>query len=181
MASKVKGLDRLTRQLAALPNSVRVAIADELEMSAEDLADAIRRAAPADSGDLRTSIGSCEGEPPKTSATGAFGASSKGLSRWGSALNRAGLLFSVFAGNNKVFYPRWVEFGTSGSVRTQRMGARSTDYKQHKTHGRKARRTHPGTRAQPFFFPTIRAWRKVLRTRMVKAARKAAKEIAALR
>lgn len=177
MASKVKGLDRLLRQLEALPNSVRDAMYTELAAGAKEMAESIARAAPHQSGDLQESVGWSEGPPPPTKATGAFRFTVKDLGPSGRALNDAGLLFSVYAGNDKAYYARWVEFGTSARpARAAKVSGGTW-----RTRSRKAARAHAATPAQPFFFPTIRAKKKLLRGRVVRAANRAAKAVAALR
>ena len=171
MANKVQGLDRLKRQLASLPNSVRAAVDDAMAAQAKEMADSIERAAPVDDGDLRRSVGWCQGEPPPTSATGAFRLRRKNMTARQGVLADAGLLYSVYAGDDVAFYARWVEFGTAPGVRGQKTtGKRS----------RKVRRTHPGSRAQPFFFPVVRGKKKLAKSRVARAARKAVKEIAGL-
>jgi HK97 gp10 family phage protein len=190
MASKVRGLERLKRQLRALPNSVRAAMADAMEDGAREMVTSMRSAAPVlkkpqpgrRAGALRDSINYAQGPAPKTGATGAlrlsFDSAAAGLAN--QALTDAGLVYTVYAGDDEAYYARWVEFGTAASVKGERIGARSSDVKQAKI-GRKAGRTHPGTRAQPFFYPTIRAKKKPLRSRVLRATNKAAKAVAALR
>jgi HK97 gp10 family phage protein len=171
MVSKVGGLDRLKRQLASLPNSVRAAVDDALAQNAKEMADGIERAAPVMDGDLRRSVGWCQGEPPPTSATGAFRIRRKDMSARQGVLADAGLLYSVYAGDDAAFYARFVEFGTAPGTKGQRASGKRP---------RKVMRTHPGTRAQPFFFPVIRARKKLAKGRVARAARKAMKEIAGL-
>lgn len=175
----VKGLDRLKRQIASLPKLQVEAASRSLEQGASELANAIARAAPADRGDLAASVGYAPlGQAPGTSATQAFrGANTE---RAG-VLGEAGLGFEVFAGSDAAFYARWVEFGTAASVIGERMGARNSDVNQSKSLGRQSYRTHPGTPAQPFFFPTVRAHKKRLKSRVVRNANKAAKAAAAIR
>jgi len=191
--AEVKGLKRLERQLAALPNSVRVAVADALEKQAAELAEAIRRAVPVDTGDLRQSVGWTQGLPTHIGMknTGAMRLTVKDLGGRGQALNAAGLLYTVYAGDDEAFYARFVEFGTAGGVKrsvTLLPGGRklfsgtrtpSKGEKQHKE-GRLSYRTHPGTQAQPFFYPTVRARKKQMKAAVARAGRKAAKDIAAL-
>lgn len=177
MVSKVKGLDRLLRQLEALPNSVRSALYDGLADGASKMAQAIANAAPERDGDLKASVGWAQGEPPPTTATGAFRFTVKDLGPSGRALNDAGLLFSVFAGNDKAYYARWVEFGTAARA-ARAFKPKGFGWRQR---SRKAARAHAATPAQPFFYPTVRAQKKALRSRVVRAANRAAKDVAALR
>jgi HK97 gp10 family phage protein len=60
----------------------------------------------------------------------------------------ADLRVTVYAGNERAFYARWVEFGTVKMV------------------------------GRPFFFPAYRAVRRRVRGRLTRATRKAAKAIA---
>ena len=173
MASKVKGLDRLLRQLAALPNSVRAEMADALADEAQFLAAVIERAAPKRYGALKASVGWCAGPPPPVHTNGAFRITTKDYSKAGLALNDAGLMFSVYAGDDRAYYARFVEFGTSPAP-----AGRSRDVTGK---SRNNARPHAGTRAQPFFFPSVRAWKKPSRARVVRRANKAAKAIASLR
>lgn len=174
----VKGLDRLRRQIAALPKAQIAAARAGLEQGAQEMANAIARAAPAKTGDLSASVGwSRAGEAPKTSATQAIRPST---SERRELLGAEGLSVEVFAGNNTAFYARWVEFGTAPGKIGERTGARNSDVKQAKN-GRKVARTHPGTQAQPFFYPTVRARKKSMKSRMVRGANKAAKAAAAVK
>lgn len=173
MAKGPKGLDRLLRQLTALPNSVRAEMADALADEAKFLAAVIQRAAPEQYGDLKASIGWCAGPPPEVKTNGAFRISSKDYSAAGKALNAAGLMFSVFAGDDRAYYARWVEFGTSDAP-----AGRSRDITGK---SRNNARPHAATPAQPYFYPSIRAWKRPSKARVVRRANKAAKAIARLR
>lgn len=173
MAKRPRGYERLMRQLKALPNSVRAEMADALAEESAKLAATIRRAAPVRLGDLRDSVGWCAGPPPEVKTNGAFRISSSDFTRSGQALSAAGLLFSIFAGDDRAYYARFVEFGTSPAP-----AGRSKDITGKR---RNNLRPHAGTRAQPFFYPTVRAWKKPSRSRVVRRANKAAKAIANLR
>jgi HK97 gp10 family phage protein len=175
MVSKVQGLDRLKRQLASLPNSVRAAVDDALAKNAAEMADSIERAAPVADGDLRRSVGWSQGEPPPTSATGAFRIRRKDMSARQGILADAGLLYSVYAGDDVAFYARFVEFGTAPGTKGMKVASNTGGRRS-----RKVARTHPGTRAQPFFFPVIRSKKRLVKNRVARAARKAMKEIAGL-
>ena len=54
--AKNSGLARLQRRMAALPKSVRRAVAPAVEKSADEMVDLARRFAPVDDGTLRASI-----------------------------------------------------------------------------------------------------------------------------
>lgn len=78
---------------------------------------------------------------------------------------------SIWAGDDEAYYVRWEEFGTKPSVK----GETVTDAKGRR---RKARRTHPGTKPSPFFFPAWRALKRSVKTRISRAASKALKDAA---
>ena len=90
------------------------------------------------------------------------------------------LSVKVVAGDSKVFYARFVEFGTRASVKgqVQAFAEKLTLARGAEVQGRsrKARRIHPGTKAQPFFFPAYRALKKGMRSRVTRAATRGLKE-----
>jgi hypothetical protein len=168
MASSVKGLDRLTRQLRSLPTAVVEEMALALGDGASDLAAAIRRAARGNR--LKASIDHGT-HPPATRATGAFRPPPAEISSLRAA---RGLTQFVWAGDDDAFWARWDEYGTAPhSV------AKGSSRKSHK--GQDAGPHHPGARAHPFFFPTIRAGKRPMKSKMVRAGSKAAKKAAAVR
>lgn len=73
------------------------------------------------------------------------------------------LQITVFAGGGDAYYARMIEFGTA----------------PHLNGGRFAGSKHPGTAAQPFFFPAFRANRRRAKSRVSRAINKAAKKVAA--
>ena len=157
MASKVQGLDRLKKKLAKLPQSVKAEMRVAIATGAEEVVALAKSLCPVDDGDLRDSIGWTWGEPPKGSMT---------LGRIGdvaAAKAGAGLIATIYAGDSKAFYARFVEFGTA----------------PHINRGRFAGTQHPGTAAQAFFFPAYRAVRKRIRGRVTRAVNKAARRVAA--
>lgn len=170
--SRVKGLERLNRQLRALPDAVKREVSAALEAEAAEMAEAIRRAAPRDTGALAASVGSGPGAPPQGSVLRGGPLSEVAQVKAGD-----GLLFSVWAGSDDAYWARWVEFGTAGARRGDRMGARNSDVNQSKALGRQSYRTHPGTPAQPFFYPTVRARTRDTKRRVSKAARDAIKAL----
>jgi len=66
------------------------------------------------------------------------------------------LRVTIFAGAwgamKDAFYARWVEFGTKAGVK----GGRTPDARADGRRTRRVYRTHPGTKAQPYFFPPFR-------------------------
>lgn len=165
--TRVKGLDRLNRQLGRLPELARELARRQLAAEAEATAAAVARAAPDER--LRRSVDWSEGPPPKTAVLGR----AQGANGRRAALIGAGLLFSVYAGNKEAFWARWSEFGTAphslakGAVR-KRGRKQSTGA------------MHPGARAQPFFWPNVRARKRAAKAAMARAAREAAKALASV-
>lgn len=151
----VKGLDRLKRQIAALPQLQVAAAAQSMQQGATEIAGGVKRAAPKRTGNLAESV---EARPVQQGADG--GESVKGS---------AGLSWEVVAG----FPARFVENGTAPAPAGRYVDANG------KT--RTNKRAHAGTRAQPFFWPTIRAFKKRAKSRVVRNANKAAKAAAAIK
>jgi HK97 gp10 family phage protein len=84
------------------------------------------------------------------------------------------LLISVWAGNERAYYARWVEFGTQAST----VGQRVADKRRKKTGAtRIAKRSHSGTRAQPFFYPAYRAMKKTVTSRIQRAVNAAVRKV----
>jgi hypothetical protein len=71
----------------------------------------------------------------------------------------AAIRWRVVSGDEVAFYARMVEFGTAPGKR----GDRTTNASGRR---RKVLRTHPGTAAQPYFFPAYRALRSRLKRRL---------------
>jgi HK97 gp10 family phage protein len=168
MAESVKGLDRLLRQMKAMPELVRAEYSRVLEENARELTAAIRRAAPYDDGALRASIDyrqGYSGQAAQLALRGGAGAETRAQAK-----GAAGLLWTVSAGNAEAFYARWVEFGSSGHGIGSGGAASASD----------GSGWHPGAAANPFFWPTVRLYQKRLKSRMMRAGRKAAKAAAAV-
>lgn len=141
MATEIKGLASLKRKLAGFPAKAREEISWAMEISAQEIVDLARSLAPVDSGALRDSIGwSWHGAPAGSMVLGQVRATGRGAGN---------LSIVIYAGNDRAYYARWVEFGT------------------------RARRAHP------FFFPAYRAVRKRVRGRVSRAIAKAARSSAA--
>lgn len=151
----VKGLDRLKRQIAALPKLQVAAAAQSMQQGAEEIAGAIKRAAPKRTGRMAEGI---QAAPVEEAADG--GENVKGA---------AGLTWKVTA----PFPAPFVEHGTAASPAGRYVDANG------KT--RTNKRGHAATRAQPFFWPTVRAFKKRAKSRVVRNANKAAKAAAAIK
>lgn len=98
---------RLRARLAKIPDIAREAAAAAMEEGAQEIVDAMKMAAPVDSGDLRDSIGWTWGEVPAGSFV---------INEIRSGKNKgdqyATLRIKIYAGNREAFYARFQEFGT---------------------------------------------------------------------
>lgn len=153
----VQGISELKKAIAALPKRVEAAARPAMEAGAEELVKMMKRLAPVDDGALRDSIGWTWGNAPAGSAVIAQ-----------SDPNERGLRITVYAGNAKAYYAAFVEFGTA----EQHAGQQITN-KSGRT--RKSLRTTRGGAAQPFFFPSYRALRKRIQSRIRREMKKAIK------
>ncbi|CAN7598991.1 HK97-gp10 family putative phage morphogenesis protein [Bosea sp. LjRoot237] len=151
--AKFQNREKVLRKLAAIPQAVRSAAKQALAQSADELTEAIRTAAPRGAtGELKKSIAQTWGG---------------GAVRYSSLRGNVGqagdpdLSVVISAGNSKVRYSHLVEFGTA----------------PHINGGLFAGTEHPGTRAQPFFYPTYRKLRRRARSRISRAITKAIKQL----
>jgi HK97 gp10 family phage protein len=147
---------RLKKKLSKLPTAVADAARAAMEQGAQEIVDAMKRQVPVDQGDLRDSINWCWGAPPRGSS---------GILVLGGGKKPTGVSDSritIFAGDAKAYYARWVEFGTHPHVQG----------------GQFAGTESPGTRAQPFFYPTWRAFKKKQRSKISRSVNAAIKKLA---
>lgn len=156
MATRVLNRERLKRKLAALPKRARAEIHKALEKGAEEIKTTARNLVPVSSGDLRESIdytfGKFEADNPNVRGVQA-----------GGGLEDPELSVTIHAGDEKAYYAAFVEFGT----------------KPHEQGGLFAGAQHPGTKAQPYFFTAYRLLKKRVKSRIARATRKAARDVAA--
>lgn len=89
MATRIEGLDRFKRRLAAIPARMRAEVKAALDANADELVEAQRGLVPVDDGVLRDSIRKEDG--------------------------RHELAVEVKAGGGKAFYAHFVEFGTQAT------------------------------------------------------------------
>ena len=98
---------RLRARLAKIPDIAREAAAAAMEEGAQEIVDAMKMAAPVQTGDLRDSIGWTWGEVPAGSFV---------IDEIRSGRNQgdqyATLRIKIYAGNREAFYARFQEFGT---------------------------------------------------------------------
>lgn len=129
----VKGLRNLRRKFVyKIPREVRKATRDALEKGANEIVTFAKSLVPVDKGELRDSIGWTWGDPPKGSITLA---KSRSIGR--------GERITIYAGNDKVFWARWQEFGTQFIA------------------------------AQPFFFVSYRLLKRRVKGRVTRSMKKA--------
>lgn len=155
MATRVEGVDRLKKKLAAIPAHARKEIRAALETGAAEIAETARRFAPVDSGDLKASIGHTFGQYRAANANvrGVVSAADTG---------DPDLSVTIHAGDEKAWYAALVEFGSKG----------------HPQGGQFAGTVHPGNAAQPYFVPAYRLLKKRVVSRITRATRKAARNVA---
>jgi HK97 gp10 family phage protein len=153
---------RVLQRMAQLPSAIKDAVRIAQQQNAAELTAAIKGAAPVDTGDLRDSVRAWKEGETVPSGT---------LSAGGSGETLPELAFAVTAGDDKAFYARWVEFGTVAG----RVGGVTRNASGRV---RKVYRDHPGTAAQPFFYPIYRSLKKRLLNRVARAAGKGARKAA---
>jgi len=163
MASRVKGLDRLLGQIRRLPKAQLAAARKALQQGADELSESVRRAAPKRTGALAASVGWSWGSKGPPGSIGG-GAERQALR------DREGLTVTVHAGGKQAYYAAFVEFGTKAAPK-----GRAQDGKG-KTRDNK--RGHPATPAQPFFWPTVRAQKRRMKSRVTRESNKAVKAVA---
>jgi HK97 gp10 family phage protein len=159
--AKIKNRARLKVKLQYLPEEIKKQIRPAMEKGADQIVGLARQFAPRGAtGELVDSINWVYGDAPR-------GSVSLGKNKPNEGIND--MKITVFAGDEKAYYARWVEFGTRGGSkggRTSLLG------------GRKIYRTHPGTAPQPFFYPAYRTFRKRVAQGIKSAVRRAIKKAA---
>ena len=159
MATKVERREQLLKKMAALPHEVRSAIKQALAQSADEIMDMQKRLVP-------VSARGSYGNPPgmlRDSIKQTWGGGSVRYSALNATAGDKGdpdLSVRISAGNTKVRYAHLVEFGTA-------------------PHEIRPGVQHPGAQAKPFFYPSYRALRKKVKSRITRATNKAAKRVAA--
>ncbi|MBK3745621.1 HK97 gp10 family phage protein [Paraburkholderia aspalathi] len=163
--TKIIGLQKLQNKLNRLPSVAKDLIKQALEQSAAEIVAMAKSLVPVDDGDLRDSIGWTYGKAPKGAMT---------LGKVAASELAGDLTITIYAGNSKAYYARWVEFGTN---------PHKIEAKHAKSLGKDGRLgtevDHPGSAKSPFFYPSYRANKKQAKRRINKALRGAAKKVAA--
>lgn len=155
MTMQMQGLQRLQKKLKQFPKEVVEEVRAAMEASAKEIVEMAQRLVPVDSMQLHDSIGWTWGDAPS-------GSISLGEVRAGPGTGN--MRITIYAGSSEAFWARWVEFGT----------------KPHDNNGTFPGTKHPGTQAQPFFYPSYRANRRRAKSRTSRAVNKAAKKIASM-
>lgn len=159
---KISGVANLKRKIAAMPKVAKEEIRKALTQGAEEINAIQKSMAPKGDGDLTASIGNTFGPyTPDNSNV-------RGMQATGGGHD---LAVTLHAGDEKAFYAGWVENGTA--PHSLAAGA-STKAKKRRGNGP----MHPGSKAQPFFFPGYRLGKKRALGRIARAYGKAAKKVA---
>lgn len=149
----IEGRERLLRKLGALGPKTRQSIGQAIRQGADEIVAAQKRLAPKRTGALANSIvATSGGAAPKYSQGG----------RTSGQASDPELTVVISAGNAQVRYSHLIEFGTA----------------PHENKGLFEGSDHPGTKAEAFFYPVVRAYRKRVKARITRATKKAAKEAA---
>lgn len=155
---------RIVAKLKQIPAVAVDAARVAMEEGAEEVCAFMRQLVPAKSQALRRSIGWTWGELPPGSFM---------IDDIRSGPNQgqqyATLRIKIYAGSREAFYARFVEFGTQPHSLTR--NASVARGKRQATG-----RGHPGTIAQPFFFPAWKAKRPAFRNRIRLKVRTAIRE-----
>lgn len=142
----MQGLDKLKVKLGIIPKRAKEAARKTVVDAAFEIAEFQQSLAPEDDGDLKRSI----------EVTGPGGRTPAYSHPGGSRVAGPGQAI-ITAGNTDVRYAHLVEFGTA----------------RHAQGGQFEGTEHPGTAAQPFFWPGYRAMRKRATGRITRSINKA--------
>lgn len=156
---------RIVAKLKQIPDVAVNAARQAMEEGAQEVVEEMRRLVPYVSGDLRDSIGWTWGElPPGTFMIDEIRSGRNQGDQY------ATMRIKIYAGSKDAFYARFVEFGTQPHS-LARNASVLRGHRQEQGSG------HPGTPAQPFFFPAWKAkraeFRKLIHNRVRTAIREA--------
>lgn len=135
MATKWEGRERLRKRFNRLPDLAKNYVRDAMAQGADEIVAMQKRIVEKDDGDLAKAI----------------------HWEWRKAATGAVMVLRIVGGNAKVWWGRFVEFGT----------------KPHRTGGRFPGAMHPGTPARPFFYSSYRALKRRVMNRIRRGFRKA--------
>lgn len=160
------GMDRVRRQLDALPREIVTEVRRQLEVEAEKVVRAMKATAPKRTGALRDSIGWTWGDAP---------AGSLALMRSGSG--PAGLFVTIYAGGGKgTARTQRRASGTAKRPRNARLaGSFTADNAKYQEFGTSR------MPANPFFYPVWRSDRTRVRSNLTRAVTRAVRKANARR
>ncbi len=148
----MEGRARMLNRLAAIQGRPRAAMRAALEQGAQQVVASAKNLAPTRSGALKASIGATFG------AYKAANANVRGVA--GGGQGDPDLSVTIHAGDATAFYAAFVEFGTAAHVNGGLF--KGSD--------------HPGSVAQPFFYPAWRANKKSVKARIARAMKKSIRD-----
>ncbi|MEE2860843.1 MAG: HK97-gp10 family putative phage morphogenesis protein [Pseudomonadota bacterium] len=156
---------RILEKLKQIPDVAVDAARKAMEEGAEEIVAAMKAAAPKGaSRKLVASIGWTWGElPPGTFMIDEIRSGGNKGDQY------ATLRLKIYAGSKEAFYARFVEFGTRAHSL-----ARNASVSRDKRQGQGG--SHPGTAAQPFFYPTWKKMRAEFRRKIRNRVRAAIRE-----
>lgn len=157
------GREALTRKLQAIVPEAETEYAKAIETGAKELAEAIRSRAPRDKGDYAASIEAAKLAGRNSSQKPVGIQATKDPNAWG-----------VFAS----FIWRFIEYGTKAHVIRPKNAKRLVFQADDGTTVGAMQVKHPGQAAQPHIFPTYRAMRRRIRSRVARSINKAVKKAA---
>lgn len=163
MRAKFVGREVLTEKLRKLVPNAEKEYAQAIETSAKELANSIRSRAPRDSGEYVASI-NADKLSNRTGKSQVGIQQTKDQNAWGIYAN---------------YIWRFIEYGTKSHIIKAKNAKRlfwRTDAGNSAT---AAQVSHPGQAAQPHIFPTYRAMRKRIRSRVARSINKAVRAVAA--
>jgi hypothetical protein len=160
--TKILNLARLERKLKRLPLAALEEIKPAMASAADEIVAMMKGLVPVRYGDLQDSIGWTWGKAPKGAMVIAAVKASLG----------GDLTITIYAGNSKAYYARWIEFGTQPHALV-----RNASVARGLRQGGGA--THQGITAQPYFYVSYRANRKSAARKIRAGVRRGAKKVAA--
>ncbi len=167
MGAKIKNLDAYMARLNRIAPAAKEAVGAALQTNAQELSGAIARACD-DDPKLSASVGYAAGAAP----AGTLGAGDS----TSQALASQGLSYTVFAGEGLPVpaVATWREFGTQPHAEDAKGKVMAFDGRDGEAFTPHV--DNPGEHAQPYFYPTYRAWKKRLNSRASRAGSAAIKE-----
>lgn len=159
----MQGREALTRKLRQIVPEAETEYARAIETGAKELASAIQARAPRDTGDYGASINAAKLAGRNTGQKPIGVQATKDPNAWG-----------IFAD----FIWRFIEYGTKAHIIKAKNAKRLVFSLDDGTTVGTPQVRHPGQAAQPHIFPTYRAMRKRIRSRVTRAINKAVKKVA---